>query len=113
METYSYLVLIGKRESIANVALASIESLEAQNVDKINYLALGSKCSMCPIFDVLKGLELEKDVYINDSKQEEEEASGITVLSGGDCEVNIVVLYENAGHAIVMYTQILSLRIDL
>ena len=51
--------------------------------------------------------------YIDDSVQEEEEAGGIAVLSGGYHEVHVAVLDEHVGHAVVVHNRILSLRIGL
>ena len=45
--------------------------------------------------------------------QEEEEAGGIAVLSGGYHEVHVAVLDEHVGHAVVVHNRILSLRIGL
>jgi len=45
--------------------------------------------------------------------QEKEEAGGIAVMSGGYHEVDVAVLDEHVGHAVVVHNRILSLRIGL
>lgn len=45
--------------------------------------------------------------------QEEEEAGGIAVLSGGYHDVDVAMLNEHVGHAVVEHDRILRLRIGL
>lgn len=56
---------------------------------------------------------LNKKSYVDNSVQEEEEACGIAVLSGGYHDIDVAMLNEHVGHAVVEHDRILRLRIGL
>lgn len=58
-------------------------------------------------------MKTEKNGYINYTVEEKEKASGIAVLSSGNHEVNVAVLYEHVGDAVIVYDWILRLCISL